>query len=136
MHITFRAFNVFNRGAKMSEINKNLTDSIISIASETFRFQRVFAKAISKLDIEEQNKYSSQFAWFSKKVIKALDEAGLKIVNVDGQLYDPGMAVTPLNIEDFETDDILYVEQTMEPIIMQENAVVKTGTVILGRVQK
>ena len=120
----------------MSEINKNLTDSIISIASETFRFQRVFAKAISKLDIEEQNKYSSQFAWFSKKVIKALDEAGLKIVNVDGQLYDPGMAVTPLNIEDFETDDILYVEQTMEPIIMQENAVVKTGTVILGRLQK
>ena len=120
----------------MSEINKNLTDSIISIASETFRFQRVFAKSVSKLDIEEQNKYSSQFAWFSKKVIKALDEAGLKIVNVDGQLYDPGMAVTPLNIEDFETDDILYVEQTMEPIIMQENAVVKTGTVILGRVQK
>ena len=53
----------------MSEINKNLTDSIISIASETFRFQRVFAKAISKLDIEEQNKYSSQFSWFSKKVI-------------------------------------------------------------------
>ena len=120
----------------MSEINKNLTDSIISIASETFRFQRVFVKAISKLDIEEQNKYSSQFAWFSKKVLKALDEAGLKIVNVDGQLYDPGMAVTPLNIEDFETDDILYVEQTMEPIIMQEDTVVKTGTVILGRVQK
>lgn len=111
-------------------------ESLIAIASELFRFQRVFAKAISKLDIDEQSKYSSQFAWFSKKVIKALEEAGLKIVNVDGQLYDPGMAVTPLNIEDFETDDILYVEQTMEPIIMQENAVVKTGTVILGRVQK
>ena len=113
-----------------------LRDNLISIASELYRFKGVFAKAISKLDIEEQNKYSSQFSWFSKKVIKALDEAGLKIVNVDGQLYDPGMAVTPLNIEDFETDDILYVEQTMEPIIMQENAVVKTGTVILGRVQK
>lgn len=117
----------------MNETNKNLTDSIIAIASETFRFQRVFAKAISKLDIEEQNKYSSQFAWFSKKVIKAIDDAGLRIVNVDGQLYDPGMAVTPLNIEDFETDDILYIAQTMEPIIMQENTVVKTGTVILGR---
>ena len=98
-----------------------------------FRFQRVFAKAISKLDIEEQSKYSSQFAWFSKKVTKAIDDAGLRIVNVDGQLYDPGMAVTPLNIEDFETDDILYIAQTMEPIIMQENTVVKTGTVILGR---
>ncbi len=113
-----------------------LKESLIEIACEHYRFKRVFAKAISKLDIEEQNKYSSQFAWFSKKVVRALDEADLKIVNVDGQLYDPGMAVTPLNIEDFETDDILYVEQTMEPIIMQENTVVKTGTVILGRVQK
>ena len=72
----------------------------------------------------------------TKEVLIPPEKAGLKIVNVDGQLYDPGMAVTPLNIEDFETDDILYVEQTMEPIIMQENAVVKTGTVILGRVQK
>lgn len=117
----------------MSETNKNLTDSIIAIASEMFRFQRVFAKAISKLDIEERNKYNSQFAWFSKKVIKAIDDAGLRIVNIDGQLYDPGMAVTPLNIEDFETDDVLYVVQTMEQIIMQENTVVKTGTVLLGR---
>lgn len=115
---------------------KSYIETIATIGSELYRFKGVFAKAISKLDIEEQNKYSSQFAWFSKKVVKALDEAGLKIVNVDGQLYDPGMAVTPLNIEDFEPKDILYVEQTMEPIIMHENTVVKTGTVILGRVQK
>lgn len=120
----------------MTNDDNKLRESIIDIACEHHRFKHVFAKAISKLDIEEQNKYSSQFAWFSKKVVKALDKAGLKIINVDGQLYDPGMAVTPLNIEDFETDDILYVEQTMEPIIMQENTVVKTGTVILGRTQK
>ena len=80
----------------------------------------MFAKAISKLDIDEQNKYSSQFQWFSKKVAKALDDAGIRVVTLDGQLYDPGMAVTPLNIEDFEADDILYVAQTMEPIIMQD----------------
>ena len=113
-----------------------LQDSLISIASEMFRFQKTFIKAISKLDIDEQNKYSSQFAWFSKKVIKALDSSGLRIVDADGQLYDPGMAVTPLNIEDFEVDDVLYVAQTVEPIIMQGDSVIKTGTVILGRITK
>lgn len=118
-----------------TELQK-LKENLIAIALEQYRFQRVFAKAISKLELEEQAKYTSQFAWFSKKVTKALDDAGLRIVNVDGQLYDPGMAVTPLNIEDFEADDILYVAQTMEPIIMQDNAVIKTGTVILGRVEK
>ena len=115
---------------------QKLQDSLVAIAAETFRFQHVYSKVLSKLDIDDQAKYSSQFTWFTKKVTKALDEAGLKIVDVNGQLYDPGMAVTPLNIEDFETEDILFVAQTMEPIIMQDNAVIKTGTVILGRAEK
>ncbi len=113
-----------------------MRENLIMIGSEMFRFKRVFAKAISKLDVEEQTKYNSQFSWFSKRVTKALDDSGLRIIDLDGQLYDPGMAVTPLNIEEFETDDVLYVAQTMEPIIMQNDVVVKTGTVLLGRIKK
>ena len=115
---------------------EQLQNSLVSIASELFRFQRVFEKAVSKLEIDERSKCMSQYAWFSKKVYKALDEANLKLLNVEGQLYDPGMAVTPLNIDDFETDDQLYVLQTIEPIIMQDDRVYKTGTVILGRIEK
>ena len=113
-----------------------MKSNLIVIATELFRVQRVFSKAISKLDVDEQGKYNSQFAWFTKKVTKALDDSGIRMVGLDGQLYDPGMAVTPLNIEEFETDDVLYVAQTMEPIIMQNDAVVKTGTVLLGRIEK
>ena len=120
----------------MGEDYAKIKNNLVVIASELHRFKGVFTKAISKLDLDEQNKYASQFQWFSKKVTKALDDAGIKVVTLDGQLYDPGMAVTPLNIEDFEAEDILYVAQTMEPIIMQDNAVIKTGTVILGRVDK
>ncbi len=120
----------------MEQDYSKLQNSLISIASELFRFQRVFEKAISKIDIDERGKYMSQFSWFSKKVLKAVEEANLKVLNPEGQLYDPGMAVTPLNIDDFETDDRMYVLQTIEPIIMQDDKVFKTGTVILGRVKK
>lgn len=115
---------------------EHLQSAIGSIASELFRLQRVFEKAVSKLDVDERNKYKSQFAWFLKKVNKALVEADLKLLNIEGQLYDPGMAVTPLNIDDFETEDQLYVLQTIEPIIMKDDRVYKTGTVILGRIEK
>ena len=54
---------------------EQLQNSLVSIASELFRFQRVFEKAVSKLEIDERSKYMSQYAWFSKKVYKALDEA-------------------------------------------------------------
>ena len=117
----------------MNEEYDQLRSGLVSIASELFRFRRVFDKAISKLDADERIKYERQYAWFSKKVSKAIDDSGLRVVDVDGKTYDPGMAVTPLNLEDFEADDILYVEQTMEPIIMEGDTVVKTGTVILGR---
>ena len=117
----------------VSEEYEKLKNNLVSIASELFRFQRVFVKAIGKLEVDERTKYSSQYAWFSKKVLKALNDSGLRVISVDGQPYDPGMAVTPLNLEDFDTDDILYVEQTMEPIIMEGNTVIRTGTVLLRR---
>ena len=120
----------------MEQDYSKLQNSLISIASELFRFQKVFEKAISRLDIDERNKYVSQYAWFSKKVNKALEEADLKLLNLEGQLYDPGMAVTPLNIDEFEAEDRLFVQQTIEPIIMQDDKVFKTGTVILGRIEK
>ena len=111
-----------------------LQNSIANISSELCRFKNVFEKAISKLDFDEQSKYMSQFAWFSKKVTKAVEEAGLRIVSLEGQVYDPGMAVTPLNIDDFEVEDELKIVQMIEPIIMQEDTVLKTGTVLLGRI--
>lgn len=110
-----------------------IKNSLVSIASELFRFQQVFSKVVSKLDYSEQGKYNSQFAWFSKKVLKAMEDANLRIVDMTGQPYDAGMAVTPLNIENFEVDDVLYIKQMIEPIVMNDNSVVKTGTVILER---
>lgn len=112
-----------------------MINNVADIAIEMFRFQRVFTKAIKNADLSEQNKYISQFNWFQKKVYKAIDELGLSIVNVEGQNYDPGMAVTPLNLEDFETEDALLVTQMIEPIIMCNDQLVRTGTVMLGRTE-
>lgn len=116
--------------------DKNLQESLITIASELFRIKKVFEKVVSKLDISEQAKYNGQFSWFVKKVNQALEKADIRIQSVEGQLYDPGMVVTPLNIDEFEPDESLYIEQMIEPIIMCGSKVFKTGTVILGRVER
>ena len=112
-----------------------LQNSLITIASELLRFQHVFEKVVSKLPLDDQTKYMSQYNWFTQKVINSLNSANLKLINLEGQVYDPGMAVTPLNIDDFEPDDPLYITQMIEPIIMQNDIVLKTGTVIVGRVE-
>ena len=113
-----------------------LKQSIIEMAVEAWRFRRVFDKAMSKLEAGESSRYIGQFNWFIKKVESALKTAGMRIVDVEGQPYDIGMALSPLNIDDFDADDQLYVEQMIEPIIMDDEKVLKTGTAMLGRIEK
>jgi hypothetical protein len=125
----------------MSEITRNnmahetLKESVISMAVESWRFGRVFERLLTKLDAGEQSRYKSQFRWYIKKVEEALEQADLRIVNVEGHPFDPGMAATPLNIEEFDAKDFLMVDQMLEPIIMGKNGLVKTGTVTLKKVE-
>lgn len=110
-----------------------LQESLCAIALELFRFQQVFQKVLGKLTLEDQKKYRGQFSWFAGKVNRALEGAGLRLCSLEGQIYDPGMAVTPLNLDEFAEDEKLYILQMIEPIIMQEDRVFRMGTVVLGR---
>ena len=112
-----------------------MRDAVISMAIESWRFARVFDRLLLKLDAGEQNRYKSQFRWFIKKVEEALEQADLKLVNVEGHPFDPGMAATPLNIEEFDANDALIVDQMIEPLIMGKEGLVKTGTVTLVKVE-
>jgi len=112
-----------------------LKESIIVMAIESWRFGKVFERLLAKLDAGEQARYKSQFRWYIKKVEEALEQADLRIVNVEGHPFDSGMAATPLNIEEFNTEDFLMVDQMLEPIIMGKDGLVKTGTVTLKKVE-
>ena len=111
-----------------------LTQVVIGMAVESWRFGKTYDRLLTKLDAGEQNRYKSQFRWFIKKVEEALEQADLRIVNVEGHPFDPGMAATPLNIEEFDANAALIVHQMIEPIIMGKEGLIKTGTVTLRKV--
>ena len=112
-----------------------LTKSLLDIAVESWRVGRLFDRLLLKLDAGEQGRYRGQFRWFQRQVEDSLTDVGMRIVNVEGHAFDPGMAATPLNIEEFEPDDPLVVDQMLEPIIMGPDGVVRTGTVTLRKVE-
>ena len=110
-------------------------DVIINMAIESWRFGRVFERVLTKLDAGEQGRYVGSFHWFMKKIEDSLAQFELRIVDVEGHPFDPGMAATPLNIEDFDAEDVLVVAQMLEPIIMGKDGLIKTGTVTLRKVE-
>lgn len=117
-----------------TESTEQLERSLIDIAVESWRFSRLFGKVLGKLDAGESGRYTNQIRYFQKRVEESLDANGLRLVNVEGQPYDVGMAASALNVGDFGPDDVLLVEQMLEPIIMGPNGLRREGTVLLRKV--
>jgi hypothetical protein len=109
--------------------------SLIDLAVESWKFSRLFARVLSKLDPAESTRYANQLRYFQKRVDENLDSASFKIVNLENEPYDPGMAVSAINIGDFDADDVLIVDQMVEPIIMSAAGLKKEGVAILRKVQ-
>ena len=110
-------------------------EAVINLAIESWRFAKVFERGIAQLSAARVKRHTSQLRLFLKKTEESLEEVGLRVVNVEGYPYDPGMAATPLNIEDFEPEDHLVVDKMLEPIIMEGTVLAKTGTVTLRRIE-
>jgi hypothetical protein len=110
-----------------------LEQSLISVAVETWRLSRLFARVLAKLDVGEQGRYANQLRYFQKKVEEQLQAAGLKLVSVEGEAFDTGIAATALNLADFDPEDTLLVEQMVEPIVMGDDGLKRSGTVLLRK---
>jgi hypothetical protein len=122
--------------SELSVESAQLERSLIDVAVESWRFSRLFARLVSKLDAGESARYVNQLRYFQKKLEESLEASGLRLVNVEGHPFDPGMAASAINIGDFGPDDVLLVEQMVEPIIMGPEGLRKQGTVMLGKVQR
>ena len=120
-----------NMDQPISTVSIDLKQPYLDLAIESWRFAKLFARVATKMDLNEANRYSNQLRFFQKRLDDSLLVIDMKIVNLEGQLYDPGMAASPLNIADFGPDDKLMVDQMVEPLIMGPNGIVKSATVML-----
>ena len=116
--------------------NENLTESIIAIAIESWRFGKLLNKIMGTMGTKEKNRYESRIQWFQKKVNESLKSAKISVVNLEGQQYDVGMAIKAINIDEFDSSDILIVDQMIEPILMGPDGIIKTGTATLRKVEE
>jgi hypothetical protein len=125
----------FLEGGMMESTNAAgaASDALLDLAIEGWRIARLFSRVLTKLDAGDGARYANQVRYFVKRVEESLEAANLRLVNLEGQLYEAGFPATALNIGDFAPEDRLYVDQMLDPVIMGPQGVVKTGTVMLGK---
>ena len=112
------------------------SEIIIKLTINSWRFAKLFKKVIENQDAGKKDRYSNQINYFFKTLEESLNEIGMNIVNLEGKIYEAGMAVIPLNIEDFNPEAELLIDEMLEPVIMNEDGVFKNGTVILREVKR
>ena len=110
-----------------------LQTALLTIAVESWRFGRVVDRLLDRLDDDARGRYERQSRWFQKRLESSLTELEMRIVNIEGQSFEPGMAATALNLDEFAADDILVVDQMIEPIVMGTSGVLRAGTVTLRK---
>lgn len=107
--------------------------SLAEIAAETWRLHQSIDAMLVRMDPMDAERFLGQYRWFSRKISAALAKAGIQLVDLTGHAYSVGMAASALNMDEFDDEDELEVEQMIEPIIMCEGHVMKTGSVLLRR---
>ena len=128
----FESFNARLRDELLDgEIFYSLSEARIVI--ESWRFSKLFGRVLNKLEHTDASRYTNQLRYFQKKLDESLALTDLRLVNLEGQIFDPGMAATPINIGDFEAEDRLLVDQMMDPILMGPEGIVKSGTILLRK---
>ena len=124
-------------GALMDPIvsGNKAEDALLELALESWRFQRLFGRALSKLDPLEAARFTNQHRFFLSKVENCLESSGMRFVNLEGQPYETGTAATAINLEEFGPDDVLVVAETIDPTVMNSSGLLRMGRVTVKKVQ-
>lgn len=108
----------------------------IELAIEQYRFIHSLTEIAGTLDPETREKMLRQIRWQEKNTGRILDRAGMKEISPKGQLYDPGLPVTALNIRKGSDGTDLEIVGVLEPAIIRGNEIVHRGVVILEEERK
>ncbi len=105
-------------GSATWEIRKTVpSTTLLELAIESWRFQKLFARGLMKLEPGEVARFVNQHRYFNRRLADRLGDVGIRLVNIERQPYDTGAAVTALNLGDFGPDDPLVVAEMVEPIM-------------------
>lgn len=108
-----------------------VSNALVELAVESWRLCRQFTRSLDLKEASTAQRQSGQIRYFQNRLDDILAEAGLRIINLEGQPYDVGMAITALNASDFQQDEDLVVDQTIEPTVMDRDGIRRLGTAIL-----
>lgn len=113
----------------------DLQRALADVAVESWRFLLAFDRALLGVDADQRRRAASKAHYFQTRLTEALDSAALKLVVLDGSAFGPELPAQAINAADFGPNDKLEIAQTLEPVVMGPEGVVRAGSVMVRRIE-
>lgn len=114
-------------------MNNNMT--LAHLAVEYWKLLKAFERTIGRLPQEHVAKTTAQLRFSARKLDSLLKDGGLNLVTFDGQKFEPNIPATALNVDDFTDGEILTIETTVEPAVVENMNVLLLGKVVLNKIE-
>ena len=106
---------------------------LANLSVEYWRLLRMYERAVKEQAPEKQFKASAQLRYSIKKLHKIMEKNGMRLITYEEKKYTPNLPVTVLNGDDFDDNEKLIIDQTLEPTIIESDQVLMFGKVVVRK---
>jgi hypothetical protein len=103
------------------------------VAIEWFKSARRLMRLTQETSPARVERERAQLAYALSRVDSILAQNGLRMVTHEGTEFSPELPAEPVNPEDFDNEEGLVVQETLEPTVLLHGRVVARGRVVLAR---
>lgn len=105
--------------------------ALASLAVEHWKLVQSFKSALPLLPEEAQERVQAQIRYSSERLEKILASSNTVCVAFDNQVFEINLPAVAINAEDASGLGPYLVERTIEPAIVRNGAVIRSGKVFL-----
>lgn len=115
------------------EVDPVKAEDAARLCVEHWKLIRACSRLMGFLEGKDAQRLTAQLRFSELQLSTIASQMGFSIVTFDGVVFEPGLAASADNAEDFTDDELLVVTRTVEPALVRNMKVVATGRVLVGR---
>lgn len=110
-------------------------EDVAELCVEYWKLEKLAWRMIEEVNSKKSNRFAGQVKFSARQLEVFCDRFGIKIVDFNGQEFKDGMPITADNLSDFPETSRLKIEKPIEPAIIRNGKVLRSGKVLLAAIE-
>lgn len=116
-----------------SSLPDEIAQVVALLTSEWFKTSRRLSRLTKDVAPARMDRERAQLNYSQTRVEAALGELGVRLLTHEGSVFSAEIPAEPVNVEDFDSEDGLVVQETLEPTVVHDGRIISRGLIVLAR---